>query len=489
MRGHVLPARPAHPALPRSTWRGAAAVRGRDHLARLLAGAEYAFAVVALLVVTEAVLPLFGDGGAGADDPVESGPVRLAALAAVYAGTALLAALHGRRVLVAALRQPLIPALVALAFVSAAWSAAPGLTLKRSLALAATTLLGLWLGARYSPRALMSLVAAALGLAAALSLGAGLLLPEVGLDHRFDGAWRGVFGHKNGMGKAMVLAAVLFALLAREARGAARLRMFAAFILAAALVLLSRSTSALVALAAMLALLPLIRAAHRRSPLVLLGPLAAACVAAVVVGGTGARTESVFAAFGKDATLTGRTELWEAVLGSIGQRTALGYGYGGFWHTAAESESLFAAIGWRAWHAHNAFLDLWLNLGLVGLVLFVAALAWTLARAVRAVRIAPDAQHAWPLALLAFLLLTNLTESRLVEANNVYWVLLCAVACAPTAVRPTADAAVPADPRPPAAPAPSPALPSGAVSPGVRWRHARAGARATVLPPPDRPGP
>jgi exopolysaccharide production protein ExoQ len=486
MSGHALPARTAHAALPRSTWRGAAAMRGRGHVAGLFAAAEYAFAVVALLVVTEALLPLLGDGATGADDPVESGPVRLAALAAVYGGTAALTALHGRRVLAAALRQPLIPALVALAFVSAAWSEAPGLTLKRSLALAATTLLGLWLGARYSPRALMSLVAATLGLAAVLSLGAGLLLPEAGLDHRFDGAWRGVFGHKNGMGKAMALAAVLFALLAREARGTARAWTYAGFVLAAALVLLSRSTSALVALAAMLALLPLIRAAHRRSPLVVLGPLAIACVAAVVAGGTGARSDSVFAVLGRDATLTGRTELWEAVLGSIGKRTALGYGYGGFWHTAAESESLFAAIGWRAWHAHNAFLDLWLNLGLVGVLVFGAALAWTLARALRALRIAPDAQHVWPLALLAFLLLTNLTESRLVEANNLYWVLLCAVACAPAPLRPRANAPAPGASE---AAAPPPAPLSGAVSPGVRWRHARARSRATVLPPPDRPGP
>jgi exopolysaccharide production protein ExoQ len=187
----------------------------------------------------------------------------------------------------------------------------------------------------------------------------------------------------------------------------------------------------------------------------------------VFAGGTGAGAQAVYAALGKDATLTGRTELWEAVLGSIGQRAGLGYGYGAFWHTAAESESLFAAIGWRAWHAHNAFLDLWLNLGVLGVLLFTALFVWAATAALRRLRGGADAEAVWPLALLAFTLLTNLTESRLLEPNNLYWILFCAVVCAPALRR--ADAGGPAEDSEVAAPP----TPTGRLSPGVRWRAVR----------------
>ena len=445
----------------------------RRHAASLAAAGERAFAFAALLVLAGAFLPLLR-GGAGAAGDEAASPVRVALLAAVYAGTLALAAARPREIARAALRNPLVPALVGLAAVSYAWSEAPGLTLRRTAALAATTLFGLWLAARFSRREVLGLLAAVLAAAAVASLAVGLLAPELGRSAEFDGAWVGVFGHKNGMGKVMVLAALVLLVRAPDAapgRGARAALLLAA----AALVLLSRSTSALLALAAVAVMVPLVRALSARSVFLPVAAAGALCVGAVLAGGSGAGAASVAGALGKDATLTGRTELWGAVLASIDKRTGLGYGYGAFWHTAEESESLFAAIGWGAWHAHNAFLDAWLNLGAVGLVLLLAALAWAGARAVRDLRAGSGPDAAWPLAFLAFTVLTNLTESRLLEPGTLYWALFVAVACAPLAA--AGPTAAPGTEDPVGAPARA-----GPVSPGVRraarTRGARRGAAA-----------
>ena len=67
-------------------------------------------------------------------------------------------------------------------------------------------------------------------------------------------------------------------------------------------------------------------------------------------------------ALGRGQTLTGRSEIWAFLVPIAMQKSILGHGFGGFW-TSAMSE---AAKG----PAHNGYLDIILNLGFVGLILF-----------------------------------------------------------------------------------------------------------------------
>lgn len=66
---------------------------------------------------------------------------------------------------------------------------------------------------------------------------------------------------------------------------------------------------------------------------------------------------------GRGDTLTGRTTIWNTLLPYAQKHIIFGYGFGGFWTT-----SLREAI---ASHAHNGYLDTILNLGIIGLILFI----------------------------------------------------------------------------------------------------------------------
>jgi exopolysaccharide production protein ExoQ len=81
----------------------------------------------------------------------------------------------------------------------------------------------------------------------------------------------------------------------------------------------------------------------------------------------------LLAAYGKDTTFTGRTDIWRGVLWAISRRPLLGYGYSGVWvsDNVEPTFSMMRHIGFRAFHAHNGTLDVVLQVGVIGLVLFL----------------------------------------------------------------------------------------------------------------------
>ncbi|MGH6915586.1 MAG: O-antigen ligase family protein, partial [Geminicoccales bacterium] len=73
---------------------------------------------------------------------------------------------------------------------------------------------------------------------------------------------------------------------------------------------------------------------------------------------------------GKDPTLTNRTIIWEKAADFGWERPWYGAGYGTFWEGRAGRLWLLhgSAIG----HAHNGFVDIWLQLGFIGAALMIA---------------------------------------------------------------------------------------------------------------------
>lgn len=76
-------------------------------------------------------------------------------------------------------------------------------------------------------------------------------------------------------------------------------------------------------------------------------------------------TEIIIASAGRDATLTGRTELWEVLL-PMAENPWIGTGYESFWlgDRMAKLSSLWY---WKPTQAHNGYIETYLNLGWIGL--------------------------------------------------------------------------------------------------------------------------
>src|SRR5207237_978175 len=101
---------------------------------------------------------------------------------------------------------------------------------------------------------------------------------------------------------------------------------------------------------------------------VLGGAMSTAIIGCIIVFGivtplVGGSTVTRFtSALGRDATLTGRTDIWAGLLPDLMRQPIFGYGFSGFWTVTRISEH---EIG----QAHNGYLEVCLQLGFVGFLL------------------------------------------------------------------------------------------------------------------------
>jgi O-antigen ligase len=81
--------------------------------------------------------------------------------------------------------------------------------------------------------------------------------------------------------------------------------------------------------------------------------------------------------------LTGRGPLWQELLEDyVPQRALIGYGYGSFW-SAEHIAELSKSQSWAIQSTHSSYIDLLLNVGLVGAVLCISAMVLACVRAWR----------------------------------------------------------------------------------------------------------
>ncbi|MDO1560335.1 O-antigen ligase [Brevundimonas sp. 2R-24] len=349
----------------------------------------------------------------------------------------------GRAVLV----TPLLGALLLLAAMSWVWSVDPSATIRRFVAVAFTTLGALSLAARFRWPRLAEVCATAFAIMAVLSLLAALLMPQWGrMEQLFPGAWRGLWLEKNNLGSNMVVG---FGLCAAAAiLNPQRRRLWIAFaVLCVVMVLLSTSKTSLVVLILTMAALAVI-AVVRRGPVWGVTLTWTAVIGLALTAAVGVyAADLVFEALGKDATLTGRTNIWAGISEVARQRPWTGYGYGAIWDDTnpyAPLARITQVAGFRAGHAHNGWMELWLNLGWGAVILFGLWLAEVWGRSIISIYRGDAGWLAVP-SVLGYSL-TMLTESITLSWHDVRWVLFVAFAAKLAlgeAAQPVAMAALP----------------------------------------------
>jgi exopolysaccharide production protein ExoQ len=323
----------------------------------------------------------------------------------------------------------IFPGMIALlAIASAAWSLDPLLTLRRALPFALAGLFGLWFATRFSPARQLAILRRTMIALALGTIAIVLLAPSIGLDHTPGHAsdWQGVFTQKNACGRIMVLATAV--ILCGERRSLLRPSRLAALVLFVFVLIMSGSRGAWMiegALVLLWLLMAFARRAGQRLRLVLavVAPLASIALGAILILGY----QQLAPLLGRDATLTGRTAIWAQVAHFIAQRPLFGYGYDAFWRgMQGPSFQVAAAVHFIVAHAHNGFLEIALELGAAGLLLFVLSwlrgwgALWPLWQRGAIDRIA------WPLAILVLIALYDLDENTLLIYNGLFWILYVA---------------------------------------------------------------
>jgi len=393
--------------------------------------AEKWFTALSLLFFTGGIFKLILTGGANQGDDAQFDASIIQAIALViYTITTTLLLLRWKKVLAFVSKDRWVLLLVFLTLASVLWSSSPDLTIRRSIALIGTSLFGTYFATRYTIREQLTLLGWALGISLLLSLVFIFALPQYGISGApHTGAWRGIWTHKNGLGRHMAIAANVFWLLGLSIKQR-RWIPWTALGLAILSVVMARATGALLASLIPIALIPFLQSLRWRSQFAIpaaIAILAGSGIAAIAIT---LGSEAILIALGEDATLTGRTEFWPVIIHMIQQQPWLGYGYEAFW-TGLNGPSAYiihATQGHSPNHAHNGILQLWLHLGFLGVIVFLIGFWNMILRSVTWVRLSDSAADFWPLVFCVMMIQFNISESSILEYNNLEWVIYVAVA-------------------------------------------------------------
>lgn len=134
------------------------------------------FTIIVLILATGALQSLIVDSSSSKAIS-EGNPFLQIVWAVIYVIVAIRAGQQSRAIMEAVRSNKLLIGLVLLALLSTAWSADPGLSLRRGIALLATTLFGVDFAVRYSIRDQLRLLAIALGSVVFLSVVVQVFFP------------------------------------------------------------------------------------------------------------------------------------------------------------------------------------------------------------------------------------------------------------------------------------------------------------------------
>jgi len=325
--------------------------------------------------------------------------------------------------LAAAKREPLLPALLVIAALSSFWSNSFFVTAQLSFVLIVTYVIGLYLVVRFSLREILFLAGIALALGILLNFAFIFGVPSSGVSISPNGTnWTGVFRSKNSLGRIEVVTVLVLVFNARLRHSFFIWPGFA--ILAGTLVVGSGSATSLGALLGTAGLAAGFYGFRGRKTLY--GATAAMmatlfCGMSVLAATNLATTTGLL---GRDTTFTGRLPLWQnSYRYGILERPWFGHGWGAFWGQSVDFEVQIRA-NFDVPHAHNAFVDAWLQGGPLAAVILVLIYSRGLLWSARNIRADPTLAGMFPALIISMGLVYSLSESGFIGRSSIFLFLV-----------------------------------------------------------------
>jgi exopolysaccharide production protein ExoQ len=336
---------------------------------------------------------------------------------------------NAKRIFSMALQMRLLTLLALFTICSAAWSQEPLRSALNGGFYLIETLFAFYLVLKFETEEILSLVMMTGVVIAVSGLIMVFLFPQFAVAQSVrDGiAWTGLFSDRTTTGKTMVFLLSPALIFRRRSITYYHLAYIA---LIAFLVFMAHAATARVITILYLGLMAavyLYGRFGRRSSLIIAGLLLSLGVLVASVGVL--FLPQLLSALGRNVTLSGRTEIWSLVLVSISKRPLLGYGFYAFWlGLRGESARLIVGTNWVFGYAHNGILEIWLQLGLVGVGLFFLTLFQATRNAWICLRRGCPPGMQWYIGIIALTFLYNVDESTVlwpVDLLSIIYVVAC----------------------------------------------------------------
>ncbi len=326
-----------------------------------------------------------------------------------------------------------IMALPLLAIASMLWSQDWKQTAVFSMFLAISTVFAVFLSRRFSPEQQMQVIVLTCLLAVVGSILMVAFMPSTGIDGKTRlGGWQGLFPHKNVCALQLVLLASPLLTKSTSTSRDKVLRV-SLMLLAFGVIVMTTSRTGWIVFGLTLAFnrsLTFLKHWQRADRVI--GAMAGILLTAVLVYAAVSNYQMILPLLGKDQTLTGRTQIWHAVVVSAAKRPLLGYGYDAFWLNGLKGEAVNTALatGYVALgNAENGVLQVWLDLGLVGVGLLLVMLYRSTKNGLACLSHRSPPYINWYLTIIFFTLLSLVDGNKFIAPNSIEWPLFVIAYC------------------------------------------------------------
>lgn len=322
--------------------------------------------------------------------------------------------------------------------ISVLWALDSGISFRRFARLFLTIIIALGVASSIdSPRKLLWTIVYVAGALTLLDVIVAFGLPGIGRD--YDGNFTGLQSHKNTAGASATLTILAWLSAARwSSNKRERIILFSGIFVFAIFLLgtNSRTAIAIVIITPITVFLLhyLLRNFGLKTLLVFfLFAFFLMVSAPLLILISGADFGEVLALFlpKGDSTLTGRMGTWEFVISEIARHPWLGSGYGSFWNIGENSPVMLRGerIMMLLNHAHNGYLEVILEIGLIGFLIFMTYLFRLVSFSMRALSLDDlTKEQRGLMEFFAFYILSailyNFTGWTFLSAPSTQWFLL-----------------------------------------------------------------
>lgn len=392
---------------------------------------EYAFAFISLLVYSDAILVGIITQGASEGDnehlfmTANYTPIKLLYFLNYFLTIVLLACRY-KRTLYALQSNPIFVLISIYIPLTVFWSYSQGATFMAGLALTFCTLFGVYLATRFSLKQQVFMLGYLMLTFTFLSFVWGVILPKYGVMGGVHlGAWRGVFVHKNHAGRMMVLAIPIQFMLFHYVKHRYQKWMYLVGMgLSFLLIIQTTSGGALINCMFMMTIVVITRVFEAEPRKLLLSVIFLAAAGAFITMAYNPLMTFGLRLIGKDPTLTGRTDIWEYIIDQIARHPFRGYGLNAFWGgTDSAARYVIERAGWEVPDSHHGFLDMTLQIGIIGSTMVCLALWQTVLRGIARIRLYKSWLSSWLMVYALYMVVVNLSETSLLITNNIFWIL------------------------------------------------------------------
>ena len=316
------------------------------------------------------------------------------------------------------------------------WSVFWEVSFFRWLILIFTIITGGYIGSRYSLKGIVKLLSVFGVYILFLSSLVILFLPDIGIMNYYiiQGAWKVLYWHKNHMGliasfiNILFLINIIYSLKSKEKNILfwGLLYLFSLLFVYQADSVAAYLTTIILHGVVLLALLLLkfrdeIRAGHYYIFFAIL--IFISLILYINI-------DHFFSIFNRSPTLTGRIPMWSYLFETyLSKRPFFGYGFNAFWYVDTYREAIGLAAGYPdpIVIADNGFIDILINTGYGGLLLFSIFYLGAWWRSVKYALNAKDIFGIFPAILMSYTLIANISWSLVFENESFFMLIMISV--------------------------------------------------------------